>query len=251
MLVAPLAFFYFYFFAWTIKDGSVPPSNPVEAIILATMTVRLVAMLSVRRLRQAKASLIVDVFAADVLVIAALLAFFAVTRATVYMSVLTTYATAWPTALLLVFPPFAMYRFASRMLAGAGLSNVVPSAIGLFALLVIPAEVATLQTRVQSLGATSHLLLSVLLGQAESTVLLPEITFTGFLFFFALTLYAVTRDEASAGRSGPLTVAIAGSLVALGWSEAGAYLTDDLFLLFAVPGLTIIGIIWWTTRGHQ
>jgi hypothetical protein len=250
MLVAPLAFFYFYFFAWTIKSGAVPPSNVVEAAVLASMVARLAVVMSSERLRRAKASLIIDIFALEVLVIAALIVLYVTLGSPEYLSLLTSIALAWPAALLLVFPPFALYRFAVRMLEGANLSTVIPSAIGLFALLVIPAEVATLGARVQGLSGVSRLLLAVLLGQERSSYLLPEVTFTGFLLYLALTFYVITRREADANRLGPILVAVAGSVVALGWSVLGSLLTDDLFLLFAVPGLAILGAIWWTTRGR-
>jgi hypothetical protein len=250
MLVAPLAFFYFYFLAWTIKSGAVPPTNVVEVVVLATMIARLAVVMTFDRLRRARASLIIDIFALEVLVIAALLVLYIALRTPVYLSVLSEIALAWPAALLLVFPPFALYRFAVRMLEGANLSTVIPSAIGLFALLVIPAEVATIATGVQGLSGISRILLAVLLGEARSSSLLPEVTFTGLLLYLALTFYVITRGETGTNRLAPLLVAVAGSLVALGWSVLGSFLTDDIFLLFAVPGLAILGVIWWTTRGR-
>jgi hypothetical protein len=89
-----------------------------------------------------------------------------------------------------------------------------------------------------------------LLGEARSSSLLPEVTFTGLLLYLALTFYVITRGETGTNRLAPLLVAVAGSLVALGWSVLGSFLTDDIFLLFAVPGLAILGVIWWTTRGR-
>ena len=249
VLVAPLSFFYFYFFAWSIKSGAVPPTSMLEAIVLATMVLRLAAVLSVGRLRHAKVSLIVDIFALEVLIIAGLLVVYILTRVPEYLSLLTSIALAWPAALLLVFPPFALYRFASSMLHRASLSSVIPSAIGLFALLVIPAEVATLTSSVEGLSGVSRLLLQVLLGQARSAALVPEITFTGLVLYLALTFYVITQGDGG-DWFGALIIAVAGSVVALGWSALGALLTEDLLLLFAVPGLAIIGLIWWTTRGR-
>ncbi len=249
VLVAPLSFFYFYFFAWSIKSGAVPPTSLLEAVVLATMVLRLAAVLSVGRLRRAKVSLIVDIFAIEVLIIAGLLVVYILTRVPQYLSLLTSIALAWPAALLLVFPPFALYRFASSMLHRASLSSVIPSAIGLFALLVIPAEVATLTSSVGGLSGVSRLLLQVLLGQARSAALVPEITFTGLVLYLALTFYVITQGDGG-GRLGALIVAVVGSVVALGWSALGSLLTEDLLLLFAVPGLAIIGLIWWTTRGR-
>jgi hypothetical protein len=250
MLVAPLAFFYFYFLAWTVKSGIIPATNTVEAVVLGAMVARLAVVMAIPRLRRARASLIIDVFALEVLVIAGLIVLYVAFRIPVYLSVLTSLALAWPAALLLVFPPFGLYRFAVRMLEGADLSAVVPSAIGLFALLVIPAEVAAAGVRVEGLAGVSKLLLSVLVGQTKTASLMPEVTFTGLLLYIALTFYVVTRSEAATDRMAPLLVAVAGSVVALSWSEVGTLLTDDLALLFAVPGLAILGLIWWTTRGR-
>ena len=250
MLVAPLAFFYFFFFAWTIKSGAVQQSNLVEAAVLTSMVVRLAVVMSSERLRRAKASLIIDIFALEVLVIAALIVLYVTLGSPEYLSLLTSIALAWPAALLLVLPPFALYRFAAKMLEGANLSTVIPSAIGLFALLVIPAEVAALGLSAQGLSGISRLLLAVLIGQVRSGYLLPEVTLTGFLLYVALTFYAITRRETDTDRLGPLLVAVVGSAVTLGWSVLGSLLTDDLFLLFAVPGLAILGTIWWTTRGR-
>jgi hypothetical protein len=252
MLVAPLAFFYFYFFAWALKSGEIPPTSAIEVAVLATMVARLSIVMSVDGLRRARASIIIDIFALEVLVIAALLVLYIALRTPVYLSTLTAIALAWPAALLLVFPPFALYRFASRMLEGAKLSTVIPYAIGLFALLVIPAEVATLAATTRGLAGISRLLLAVLLGQARTATLQPEVTFTGLLLYLALTFYVITRGGSETGADGlaPLLVAVAGSVVALSWAALGSFLTDDLFLLFAAPGLAIIGVIWWTTRGR-
>jgi len=250
ILVGPLAFFYFYFLAWTIKTGAVPPTSLVESVVLATMVLRLGMVMSVGRLRRARISVIIDIFALDVLVVVAILVLYVLLRVPAYFSLLSSIVLAWPTCLLLVFPPYALYRFAARMLEGAGLSAIIPSAIGLFALLVLPAEVASIGAQVQGLSGVSRLLLQVLIGQARSSYLLPEITVTGFLLYLALTLYAITRGEADAHRLGPLVVAVAGSLVALGWSVLGSFFTDDVFLLFAVPGLAILGAVWWATRGR-
>jgi hypothetical protein len=250
VLVAPLSFFYFYFFAWSIKSGAVPPTSLLEDVVLVTMVLRLAVVMSVGRLRRAKVSLIVDIFALEVLVIAGLLVVYILTRVPGYLSLLSSVALAWPAAVLLVFPPFALYRFASSMLHRANLSSVIPSAIGLFALLVIPAEVATLTSSVDGLSGVSRLLLQVLLGQARTAALVPEITFTGLLLYLALTFYVITQGEDRGGGVGALVVAVVGSVVALSWSVVGSLLTDDLLLLFAVPGLVIVGLIWWTTRGR-
>jgi len=250
MLVAPLAFFYFYFLAWTFKSGIIPPTNTVEAVVLGAMVARLAVVMAIPQLRRARASLIIDIFALEVLVIAALIVMYVALRTPVYLTVLTSLALAWPAALLLVFPPFGLYRFAVRMLEGADLSTVIPSAIGLFALLVIPAEVAAVGVRVEGLAGVSKLLLSVLVGQTRSASLMPEVTFTGLMLYIALTFYVITRGDAAADRLAPLLVAVAGSVVALGWSGVGSLFTDDLTLLFALPGLAILGLIWWTTRGR-
>jgi hypothetical protein len=250
MLVAPLAFFYFYFLAWAFRSGAIPPSGTIETLVLGTMVLRLAVVMSVGRLRRAKVSLIIDIFALEVLLIAALLLLYIALRTPVYLSTLTGVALAWPSALLIVIPIFALQRFTVRMQEGADFSAVIPSAVGLFVLLVIPAEVASLAPRVTGLSGVSRLLLQVLLGQLSSESLVPEVTITGLLLYLALTFYVITRGEAGTGRYEALVVAVAGSTAALGWSVIGSFLTDDLLLLFAAPGLAILGIIWWMTRGR-
>ncbi len=253
LLVAPLAFFYFYFVAWSIKSGAVPPTDLIGETVLAAMLVRLAVVMSVKRLRRGRIWQIIDIFALEVLLIAGLLVVYILTRQQVYLSTLTGIALAWPAALLLVFPTFALYKFASVLLEHGNFYTVIPSAIGLFSMLLVPAEVATLSASVSGLSGISQLLLEVLIGEARSSVLGPEVMLTGLLLYIALTFYVVTYGDGGGdgqARMGALIVAVTGSVAALCWSVAGSVLTDDLLLLFAVPGLTILGLIWWTTRGR-
>jgi hypothetical protein len=250
MLIAPLAFFYFYFIAWSVKSGAVPPKNEIEAIVLAAMMLRLTVVMSVKRLRSGKIWQIIDIFALEVLVIAGMLVVYVLTREPVYLSTLAAIAYAWPGALLLVFPAYGLYKFSVALVERASVYTVIPTAIGLFSMLLIPAEVATMATSVQGLSSISLLLLKVIIGQATSAVLGPEAMFAGFLIFLALTFYVTTQDEGADARWPALVIAAIGSVLALGWSELGSIFTDDLLLLFAVPGLAIIGLVWWVTRGH-
>ncbi len=250
LLVAPLAFFYFYFVAWAIKSGAVPPTSEIEKVVLVAMVLRLFVVMGVKRLRSGRIWLVIDIFALEVLLVAGMLVVYLLTRQSIYLSTLTSVALAWPAALLLVLPAFGLYKFAVALMHHAGFTTVIPSAIGLFTMLLIPAEVATLQVKISGLAAISRLLLQVLIGEARSSALAPEVLITGLLLYLALTFYVVTYEGGGQGRLAPLIIAVAGSVAALCWSEVGSFFTDDLLLLFAVPGLTILGIIWWTTRGR-
>ena len=251
MLVAPLAFFYFYFLVWSVRSGAVPPTSLIEAVVLAAMVLRLAVLMSFKRLRQARLSLVIDVFALEVLVVAALLVLYIASGTSVYLSLLTSLALAWPAALLLVFPVFALYRFAVQH--AGGFQPFHRHTLRHRALCTVGDSRRGREPGCQRSGSRRYLallLLGVLLGQERSAYLLPEVTFTGLLLYLALTFYVINSGTTGTDKLAPLLLAVAGSLVALGWSVVGSFLTDDLFLLFAAPGFVILGVIWWTTRGR-
>ena len=249
MLIGPLAFFYFYFVDWAVKTGAVPPATNVESIILVTMVLRLCLIMSFRTLRRGKVWVVVDIFSLEVLFTAVLLFLFIFTRTQVYFTTLTSVTEAWPAALLLVVPAFALYRFGAAVVERARLSMVIPAAIGMLALLLIPAQAATTSANPGSLAGISRLLLSVILGLGKPQTLVQETTVAGFLLYLGLMFYVVTTEDDGQNRSAALAVAAAGSLTALGWSVAGSWLTNDMVLLFVVPGVAILAIIWGSTRG--
>lgn len=250
MLVAPLSFFYFYYLAWTVRSGAILSSSAVGGLVLGTMILRLAAVSAHPRLRRAKASIVVDIFSVEVLVAATLVVFLLVIGVHAFPAFVTEVALAWLPAVLLVLPPYALYRLAVALLENSRLSTIVPLAVGLFSVLVVPAEVATLSQSVAGLSGISRLLLEVFLGQARNEFLVPVVTVAGLLLFIALVLHVVSREEVGQGRLSLLLVAVLGSLATLAWSLLGSILTDNTLLLFAVPGLTLIGIIWWGTRGR-
>jgi hypothetical protein len=250
MVVAPLSFFYFYYLAWTIKSGAILSASAIDAVVLAAMIARLAAVMAIPRLRRAKASIIVDIFSVEVLITASLIIFYIVLGERTYPALLTGIALAWLPALLLVVPPYAIYRFAVGMTESSKLAVVVPFGVGLFSMLVVPCEVATLSSGAQGLSGVSRLLLSVFIGQARYGYLLTEVTVAGLLLYVALVLHVISRQELGENRQYLLLLAVLGSTITLAWSAIGSALTNDTLLLFTVPGLAMLGAIWWSTRGH-
>lgn len=249
--VAPLSFFYFYYLAWTVKSGAIQSSSAIDALMLASMVARLAAMTLVPRLRRARSSIVIDVFSIDVLVAAALLAVYLALGARTPPAYLTGAALAWLPALLLAFPPYALYRLGAAMLEDSRLATVLPFSLGLFSMLVIPSEVATLSSSPSGLSGVSQLLLKVFLGEGSYASLLPKVTVAGGLLYVAAMLYIVSRAGLPRSRQSLLLMAMVGSLVTLGWSVLGSTLTEDTLYLFTLPGFAILGVIWWTTRGRR
>lgn len=254
LLVAPLAFFYFYFIDWAFKTGALPPTGTVETVIMSTMVLRLLVIMSVKRLRRGRIWVVIDIFALEIIFTAVLLILYIFTRVPLYFTILAAVTQAWPSALMLVIPAFALYRFGLAVVGRGRLSLVLPGAVSLFVLLLIPAEAAARAPafEVQTLSSISHLMLQVLLGfGSRQGALMPEVTLSGLLLYLGLTFYVITTGDAGQSRAGSLALAIGGSVIALGWTEVGAYVTDDLFFLFVIPGLVILGLIWGATRGRR
>ncbi len=250
MVVGPLSFFYFYYLAWMIKSGAVLSASAIEVVVLVAMVARLAAVMALPRFRRAKASVIVDIFSVEVLVTAALIVLYLALGYRTFPGLLTDVALAWLPALLLVLPPYAIYRFAIGMTEGSRLAVVVPFGVGLFSMGVVPAEVATLSTSTQGLSGVSRLLLSVFTGQVRYGALLTEVTAAGLLLYVALVLHVTSREGFGENWQYLLILPVLGGLITLAWSAIGSVLTDDTLLIFTVPGLAILGAIWWSTRGH-
>jgi hypothetical protein len=250
MVVAPLVFLYSYFIAWMVRHGGLPPATAFEWLVLSTMLARLGAVLFIPRLRRAKTSLIVDIFALDVLLVAILLLVYEATRVPAYLAAVTDLTQAWPAALLVVISPFAIYRLAVRMFEGGSLKVMLPGAVTLFVVLLVPAELASAQLPADGLSGVSRLILAMILGQIQPGSLVPEVTLCGLVLYLALSFYVVTVSGSSGGRLAPLVTAVVGSTTALGWLAVGSLVTTNLFLLFGAPGLAVLGVIWWKTREH-
>lgn len=251
VMVAPLAALYLYFLAWALKVGAVPPANLVGSIVFASLVLRLVVVFAVKRLRQGKASYLVDIFAADVLFMAALFALYVASADSSYLYTLQLLIPAWPAALLIVLPPLVIYRLATSVFERAGVSSVVPSAIGLFSLFSLMAEVATLNAGPEDLTGVSKLLWSVFLGGgAMSSMLARELMFTGIILYVALIFYATTESQDGPDRLPALVIALGGSAAALFWTLFFTAFSSDLLLVFGIPGLALVVAVWWTTRAR-
>ncbi|MDA4134354.1 MAG: hypothetical protein OK441_02150 [Thaumarchaeota archaeon] len=251
VVIAPVLSLYLAVLYWLVQDPAFLPANNLEAIVLGTQVIRLVIVLSVRRLRRSSINAI-DVLTAEVLVVPFLFLAGTALGSREYLLLGAGVLVDWGSALLIVFPAFAIYKVGEMLNRGARLRAVIPSATGLFVLLVLLLS-ATAQSSA-TLGASGlvgfdRLVLGAILSQGSAASLEPLVTAAGAALYLGLVAYsAIETDHVARRLDVVLIFPVLGTATALAWSLLASLATTDTVFIFGVPSLVLIAIMWLGTR---
>jgi len=226
------------------------PTDGIEAVILGVQVAKLIAIFSVKRLRRAKFRQILDIWAVDILVVPALIVLAVSEGNHAYISVAGEFFLSWASAVILVFPPFAIYRVASMVRDASTLPTLLSWTSSTFAMLtlLLSSMFGSYQfSGLQGLARVVPFALSSLPAR-----IVPEVSAMGVVLYISLILHSVTQlqeGESSARLDGPFAFALVGTIVAVGWSVL-ARAASSPFFDFGVPALVIAAIVWLMARGE-
>jgi len=236
---------------WLVQNPVFLPANTIEAIVLGTQLIRLVVVLSVRRLRRSAINAI-DIFTAEILVIPVLFLAGTALGSKEYLPLTGEMLVAWASALLIVFPAFAIYKVGEMLHGGARLTALIPSATGVFVLLVLLLSATAQNTA--TLGASglagfARLVLVAVLNQATAASLEPVVTAAGAALYLGLAAYsAIETGHVPRRLDLVLIFPVLGTAAALAWSLLAGLVTTDTMFIFGVPSLVLIAIMWLGSR---
>jgi len=249
-MAAPLVYLYLVFLGWLISNRVLPGANYIEVAVFVTQLIRLDLVMSLRRLRTAPFSQIWDIFAVEAFSFPVLLVLYLWYGYPYLLSTALTIMTAWPSALLCVFPVYMIYRLTSSMRRDRRLMSVVPAAVALFTLFAFITRIVSSQPAPSGLSGLSWLLFSSLL-KTRSIDVTPEVVLAGIPLYLSLVTYATIQGEGiSAGRNSAMLLIIFGTLVSIGLAALSAYIPEYPLLLFGAPGAFLLTMMWWMTRAR-
>jgi hypothetical protein len=234
---------------WLVRNPVFLPANNFELILLGSQLVRLVALLSVKRLRR-NGIVAIDIFAAEILVIPALLVAF-ILGDKAFLPLAGDVLMVWGSAFLLVFPAFAIYKVGAMIRGDASFTLLIPSAAGVFAILVFVLS-ATMQTTtgVGLAGMTKLVLASVSHG-ATTAAAAPGVSAAGILLYLGLVVYTtIGGRDAPRSRDLLLVFPVLGTASAVIWGLTATQLTTNTLLVFGIPSFAIVAILWLGTHAN-
>jgi hypothetical protein len=232
-------------FLWLVQNPVFLPANSFELVLLGSQVVRLVVLLSVRRLRR-NGIVAIDVFAAEILVIPLLLVAFILGDRT-FLPLAGDVLMVWGSAFLLVFPAFGIYKVAAMIRADAPFAVLIPSATSVFAILAFVLSATTQSPTGAGLAGMTALVIAAITHGATAAA--PGVSAAGILLYLGLVVYATMGGrDAPKGRDLLLVFPVIGTASAAVWGLTATRVTTDTFLIFGIPSFALVAIMWLGTH---
>ena len=244
-----LACCYASFLLWLILGSPFLPSSAIEAFVATTAALRMAIALSIKRIRRSHFFITFDILSLEILVLPVL-----AVASLVYPSlndIVRQVLFAWPAAVIMVLPAYAIYKVTAFVRDGASLTTVLPSAVIVFVYLAILDSAAILPPVGSGLSGLAGTLASALVGSVALGAAPLQVAITGVLLYTTMVLYAATRGkEKDASLNPVLLLAVVGTLAALGWAVLASYAIGFAPLIFGVPGLALVVTLWVVSRAR-
>ncbi|MDA4112537.1 MAG: hypothetical protein OK474_00625 [Thaumarchaeota archaeon] len=229
---------------WLFENPVFLPADSFELALLGSQVIRLVVLLSVKRLRR-NGIVAIDIFAAEILVIPLLLVAFILGDRT-FLPLAGDVLMVWGSAFLLVFPAFGIYKVGAMIRGDAPLAILIPSATSVFAILAFVLSATTQSATGVGLAGMTTLVIAVL---THGAVAAPGVSSAGILLYLGLVVYATMGGrDAPKGRDLLLVFPVLGTASAVIWGLTATRVTMDTFLIFGVPSFALVAILWLGTH---
>ncbi|MGD0637221.1 MAG: hypothetical protein ABSA72_04195 [Nitrososphaerales archaeon] len=251
VLAVSLSFLYAIVILSYLRSGAFFPSNALEATILCIQAVKLIAILSIGRLRNAKFTNILNIWAVEILAVPPLIGLSISQGNPAYTTLAGEIFLAWASAMLMVFPTFAIYKLTTMVQGRSSLTKLLPSATSVFALLTF---LVAATTRYDATSAGLSGLAKAIPSAVKDTSIAttPEVSAMGALLYLGLIVYAATQWHGEAIQvqlESILILSLVGTVAALSWAFL-AQATDSALLDFGLPTLACAAIVWLFARGE-
>ena len=232
-----------------VITGAIFPATSTEAAILGTLLARLLVIMAVPRLRRSS-SLALNIMSAEVLLLPLLVLISLTTADPLYLQLIKEIFFAWPAAFMAVSPLYTIPKLAQRIAVRSSLSTVIPALTSLFALLAfLDLGLGNGASGLGLSNVTKFALLSAA-GTNSPSALPAEMIVTGVAAYASVIFYALRRDSGVFFTDSILGLASLGALLALAWGFVLSYVTASAQLVFGVPALIMVGLVWGLSRAR-
>ncbi|MDA4127498.1 MAG: hypothetical protein OK452_09925 [Thaumarchaeota archaeon] len=228
--------------------GAIFPATSIEAAILGTLLTRLLVILAVPRLRRSS-SLALNIMSAEVLLLPVLVLISIMTADPLYLQIIREIFFAWPAAFIAVSPLYLIPKLVQRIAVGSSLSTVIPALTSLFVLLAF-LDLGLGNGASSGLSNVTKFALLSAAGRNSPLALPLELTVTGVAAYASMIFYSLHRDSGPPVADSILGIASAGAFLALAWGFVVSYVTTSAQLVFGVPALILVGLIWGLSRAR-
>jgi hypothetical protein len=239
---------YLFALARGALTGAMIPSTFIESFVLGTTLAGLAVIMLVPRFRDSAATSF-NILSVDILLLPAIGLAYLLTGDPSFLQLAPGIFLAWPAAFMVVFPAYAIFRVTKGMMGGARLSFVIPAVTGLFILLT---SLDLGFARSQAGMGLSNLVKVALASASGAGPQIPlETTVTGVVACAAIMLFALRRSPGVPSRiDSVLATASVATLGTIGWGVALSTVTTSAQLVFGVPALVLVGLIWWAYHAN-
>lgn len=231
------------------------PQTAIEAAVFTSLLVRLLIITAIPRLRAAPPELLFILLSLENLLLPPLALLYIITSNRWYIGLIMEIFFSWPSASIILVPPYAIWRLAGSIYRGGGLATILPSASLEWGTLLLMAGLV--QGRVPPspglTGLTRLMLASVRGDVAREAAPLasdPMIKAAGLLVYLALlTAAAASWGQGAGGRLNRLLLLpLAGATLTLLPVGISIIQGLDIFYTIALPTLAITILLWGVTR---
>lgn len=225
------------------------PSDLFQFSVFALVFTRTLLYVGIPELRRLSWGATIILFSGDSLILPAAGVLSVVTGSSSEFAFASSYVASWFSASLVVYPPVAAYVIANAFRARGRLAFVLPAAACCYTISTL--VMIAIESPVAPHGLTG-ILGSALVGIRHPVLpsgwTLEVITFSGAILFVSLAAYAVIGRRDAEWRLAPqLSLGVVGAIGALAWLMALPHLSP--LLLFGLPTLVVLSVVWVTSRG--
>jgi hypothetical protein len=250
-----LLYLYISFISSFFSNPNLYPQTTVQVAVVAAQIVKVIAVLSTKRLRFARSATIWVIFALETLAIPFLTGAYFFTGDRGYLELFRSIFAVWPVSLLLVASPYLIFRFCAEMVTGAKLTKVMTSAVTEFSFLAFVANLfLTSASTVNSMESVLTLFATGIGTAARSGqgITLPSslLTLPSIIFYLALVVYATlpANDPSNLYIPTGLLIPLLGTVTLLIWVFFAAGLVSNALISLTIPSVAIATFIWWIGR---
>jgi len=253
LIAVALASLYAAVLLWLSRNTVFLPATPFESAILWSQLARLVVMLSVPRLRRMNGLIVIDFFAGEMLVVPAVVFLVELLGDRSYLPLAGQVIPVWTSAFLLVYPVFAIVRIAELARAGGRIATLIPSATGVFTVLLLVISATTQSTGTPGLlGMTNLVIAAVTKGASAAAAEGPAVSLAGIGLYLGLILYSTFGAKgAPPARDALLLFPLLGTASAVAWGVLTGRLWGGALWTFSVPSLALVATMWVGTRAKK
>jgi hypothetical protein len=230
------------------------PQTAIEAAVFTSLLLRVLVITAIPRLRASPPELVFIMLSLENLLLPPLALLYILTANRGYISLIMEIFFSWPSASIILVPPYAFWRLARGIHRGGPLASILPSASLQWGSILLIAELVQ-RSAPPSPGLTglTRVMLAAVRGNLSGAALLasdPIVKSASLVIYLAILTATVASLSGGAGGqlNRLLLLPLAGTTLTLLPVGTSIIQGIDLFFTITLPTITITTIIWGLTR---